>query len=591
MRVLVERMTGIVGRRTRWLVGGLLLIAAWTPAAAGAAPAPGAISGTVTEAAAGHGAVTGVCVYAYEGNGEVRGSTETDGAGGYTLADLPPGSYEVEFATCYGSALNFAPRFYPEKTKRSEAETVEVQAGGTREGVDAQLGLGGELFEEHALGGSDQSLSGVCAAAIPVGGEAGEGNAATAEGGEFTITGLASESYVVRFASCGGDVVGGYYDEGSATGVTTARSQATEVAVTAEEEPRATPLELEEVRLEAGAEIEGEINDAEGRPVTAPICVTATPAGGGEPQSTLTEDGHYGFEGLATGSYILRFEECGEPGGGLWRGGYYGGGQSEATATPVAVTAGVEPVMAVQANVQLARTSAAAPVNTAAPTIAGTPAVGAAVSCLAGSWQGTPPPTYTYQWLRDGTPIEGAGEGAYRLQAVDAGQSLTCEVTASNEAGSASATSAPVSALAMSLVQSPPAPPLGIASVVGARAIGGGEAAVKVHCGGAGPCRGTLRLTARVTETRYVKRRGRRHAVKKAVEAVIARRALTMVSGENETLDVRLTGAVRSALRRAGGRGLVVKVSGEDVNAGTVVLREAAARGRQRRRRRGRAGG
>ena len=81
------------------------------------------------------------------------------------------------------------------------------------------------------------------------------------------------------------------------------------------------------------------------------------------------------------------------------------------------------------------------PANTSAPVASGTPAPGQALSCSNGSWTGYPPPTFTYQWLRDGTPIAGASTGAYEVQAADQGYGLACQVTASNSAGSESATS------------------------------------------------------------------------------------------------------------------------------------------------------
>lgn len=82
------------------------------------------------------------------------------------------------------------------------------------------------------------------------------------------------------------------------------------------------------------------------------------------------------------------------------------------------------------------------PVNTSAPVASGTPAPGQTLSCSNGSWTGYPPPTFTYQWLRDGTPIGGAAStSAYVVQAADQGHGLACRVTASNSTGSESAMS------------------------------------------------------------------------------------------------------------------------------------------------------
>jgi hypothetical protein len=84
------------------------------------------------------------------------------------------------------------------------------------------------------------------------------------------------------------------------------------------------------------------------------------------------------------------------------------------------------------------------PSNTGAPTVAGTPTPGNALSCSPGAWSGSPT-TYTYQWNRTGssTPV---GQGpSYAVQVADGSQYLSCTVTAFNAAGqSAPATSVPL---------------------------------------------------------------------------------------------------------------------------------------------------
>lgn len=89
------------------------------------------------------------------------------------------------------------------------------------------------------------------------------------------------------------------------------------------------------------------------------------------------------------------------------------------------------------------------PVNTAVPVITGTPRVGQSLSGSTGTWTGTPTPTYTRQWLRNGTDISGATGATYALVAADAGANITLRVTATNNAGSATATSAAVGPVTM----------------------------------------------------------------------------------------------------------------------------------------------
>lgn len=87
------------------------------------------------------------------------------------------------------------------------------------------------------------------------------------------------------------------------------------------------------------------------------------------------------------------------------------------------------------------------PVNTVRPQISGTAQVGGTLACSPGTWSGDMPQTYTYTWLRDGTVVSGpSAQSSYTVVAADKNHDLTCEVTAKNNAGSASATSAPVGA-------------------------------------------------------------------------------------------------------------------------------------------------
>jgi hypothetical protein len=91
------------------------------------------------------------------------------------------------------------------------------------------------------------------------------------------------------------------------------------------------------------------------------------------------------------------------------------------------------------------------PGNAQPPAVTGTPKVGQTLTCGTGSWTGSPPPTLTIQWLRDGKAIPGATQPTYSVTSADAGHSLSCQVTATNSAGSQSKTSAGVSVAAAPL--------------------------------------------------------------------------------------------------------------------------------------------
>jgi hypothetical protein len=92
------------------------------------------------------------------------------------------------------------------------------------------------------------------------------------------------------------------------------------------------------------------------------------------------------------------------------------------------------------------------PVNTVAPAITGTAQEGQTVTCSTGTWTGTPTITFAYQWKRNGSNIGSATNSTYVLVTADVAQSITCEVTATNGSGSASATSNTITPIAVLLL-------------------------------------------------------------------------------------------------------------------------------------------
>ena len=93
--------------------------------------------------------------------------------------------------------------------------------------------------------------------------------------------------------------------------------------------------------------------------------------------------------------------------------------------------------------------AASDPANTAPPTIAGTAREGQTLTADPGTWTGTQPITYAYEWQRctatgaSCAAISGATAKTYVLTTADAGATLRVKVTATDSTGATSATSVP----------------------------------------------------------------------------------------------------------------------------------------------------
>jgi hypothetical protein len=541
------RRSAVVRRTLVALIGCVALLAV-APVVAQAATA--SISGTVTSAKSGGiEDLQGISVTAVNEHGVSQGSVATEANGTYKLTGLAAGEYTVEF---YDPAQAYL--------RLSKPATLEEGKNTT---IDAELKAGDTISGEVTSASSGNPLEGV---EVRVEGGAEEDVVFTEANGDYTARDLSAGSYFVEIPSFGSYL-----------------SQSFSTTFGGEGE-----VQVVNVALKEGGRVTGRVTDAvthDGLGKISVFVYGSSGIGGARTNS----NGEYTVTGLSTGSYKVGFSweyseaerkacekapQC--PPQYLTQ--YFNDQPSAVTANSIGVTEG-----STTSGINAAMVPAA-PVNTAAPVVSGTPAVGSLLSCSNGSWTGeselplsvgwsfTSP--FAYQWLREGSAIAGATSNAYLVQAADLGHGLVCEVTATNAAGHASAKS---NSLAIPL----PVPVLTVSSAK--IAVSGGAARVPVACASA-TCTGTIELTQQVTVKGHGKGKHRTKSKKKTV--VLGKVSYTLAAGKSTTLVVRLTGAGKSALGKAKGHRLSAKllasVTGGAPVLKPVVLSEAKPKGKHK---------
>ena len=142
--------------------------------------------------------------------------------------------------------------------------------------------------------------------------------------------------------------------------------------------------------------------------------------------------------------------------GGIWNNAYcpvsaYVGGSAGGTTTTTPTGTTTTPTGTTTIPTGTTTTPAESPVNTALPVLSGTATQGQTLTVSNGSWSNNPT-RYSYAWQRCGQGMCGAVSGAtassYTLQAADVGETIEAIVTATNDGGSAAATTAPSATVA-----------------------------------------------------------------------------------------------------------------------------------------------
>ncbi len=219
-------------------------------------------------------------------------ATVTDTSGIYTIPGLAPGTYKIRF-----SGLSYAPQWYDNQPVSTTSPPVTVTGGATTSGINAVMALGGSISGTVTDAGS-----------LPLGGiqvTAYNSNnlsfgATTNATGNYTINGLAPGGYTVRFNTSANKtnnyITNWNYNQLSAS---TADSISVVAASTTNNVNATLPL---------GGSISGRLTD--GTSGVPGINVNLYDAFD-EQAATATTDanGDYIIQGVADGSYKLRFQE------------------------------------------------------------------------------------------------------------------------------------------------------------------------------------------------------------------------------------------------------------------------------------------
>jgi Carboxypeptidase regulatory-like domain len=529
-------------RGRRWalavLVGSVAALAVG-PTVAAQAAGTASFTGTVT-AVKGGGALSGIQVTAIGEGGS--GTATTEAAGKYTIAGLGGGAYAVKFSD---PSLTFATRELPATLIEGEAKVL-----------NAALPEGGSISGTVTNAATGEGLLGV---SVFVEGPT-FAFASTGGNGQYAIKDLPPGTYAIEFSGPGEFV-----------------SQNTQVTVTE------GAVSLANASLKQGGKISGRVTDAYTHNGLGKIGVEAFSTTGGAGFARTNDNGEYTVTGLGSGSfkvdYFWEFSAAEEkefehaprfiP---KYITQYFNGQPSAATANTVGasegnVTSGIDVAMV-----------PSAPVNKALPVISGAATVGSPLSCSSGSWTGesfnltlgwplTTP--FGYQWLRNGTAIAGSSSPIYAVQTADLGHGLECEVTATIEAGHASAKSALF----------PVANPVPVVTISASKLRAAkGAATVGIKCASAA-CVGSAQLV----QTTVVKHRKGKKKVSKKTTLVLASGRYSLAAGKAGTLTLRLTkaGAKKLAAAHRLSPKLLVSVTGGKRLEKTVQLSLAASKKRK----------
>jgi len=289
----------------------------------------GSISGTVTEEGTGT-PLRRMCVSVNEVTGISHGFAQTDSAGNYAVGGLRTGDYNVQFWDC--NTGEYLGEYYNNKPDADSADLVAVAQGLETSGIDAALALGGTISGTVTEEGSGIPLSDVCVAIYdPSWSWMRSGY--TDFSGNYSVVGLPTGDYKIEFRECGFPTpthVGEWYN-GQPDFFSANLASVTQGVETAGID----------AALAVGGTISGTVTEEGTGTLLSGICVTVYDQSWMWARSGFTDTaGNYTVDGLATGSYRVRFDDCGFPATHV--GEWYSDKGDFGSADPVAVTQGLD---------------------------------------------------------------------------------------------------------------------------------------------------------------------------------------------------------------------------------------------------------
>jgi len=265
----------------------------WNP------PTTGSIAGTVRAASTG-AAVGGVCVSATTPFSQTLAGTATTAADGtYTLANLRPSTYVLEFdPTCGGTVPSSLVTTY-------DPQWVTVNAGDALTGHDAALASGAGISGTITRRATGAGIGGVCVTASTSGYPSVSVSSVTAADGTYSLVGLPGGFVsVLADPSCGGTVQSpysaGYHLDGS-NQYFSVTADSTKTGI--------------DVSLVGMGSIAGTVVGSDTSAALAAVCVSAYALDPGLPSPADTAsatDGSFSFARLAPGRYSVYIDpSCG----------------------------------------------------------------------------------------------------------------------------------------------------------------------------------------------------------------------------------------------------------------------------------------